>query len=1121
MSLTDPLPRGTTVLEASAGTGKTYTIAGLATRYVAEGHARLPQLLILTFTRAATAELRERVRRRLVTATTHLEAVLAGGAPSTSDPVLGLIADVEDDELALRHARLSEALTEFDAATISTIHGFCQHVLQGLGLASDLERDAELVEDLADLVEETVDDCLVRRFHGGGDGQLPRRKALEIARVVMGNPITPLLPLQTDNPIARLRVDLAYAIRDDAERRKRRSRRISYDDLLTRLRAAVLDEARGHDVRRAIRDHYTIALIDEFQDTDPVQWDILRATFEDADGSALVLIGDPKQAIYAFRGADVYAYLAAVRTPSVTRRTLGTNWRSDARLLRALECVLAGATFGEDDIAFRPVDHAPAHADPRLVGAPVDAAFRLRLVPRHDRMRVYQRKINADQARNHIADDVADDIVTLLSSDAHIVDRDADGTERRDRVAPGDVAVLVRSNDEAARVHAALVAAGVPAIINGVGSVFETAAASDWLRLLEAIERPASGARVRALALSAFVGWNGDRVAAASDDDWDDLHDAVHHWTDVLRNRDVTSLLRTVVLQQRVHARLLGRPDGERHVTDLEHIGEQLHAAAAAEHLGPTALTSWLRARIDEARRTAEGDDEKLRRLESDDDAVQILTIHRAKGLQFPIVYVPFLWSSGGFETDIHSFHGPDGARTIDVGGEDTPEANAHRERAEHEERGEQLRLLYVALTRAEHQVVAYYAPAGKPEWSAMGRVLLNRVGRDTCVTTNPSRVLDDDRILELCRSIEGRAEGTFVVETTPPQPVAGPWSPRDAAQPDLRAAPFERPIDTAWHRTSYSAVAADPRSDVERKVASEPETDTTDDEPSVIPLVADDDLASLHAHASPWSDLAGGAEVGTFVHAVLEGSDWAADDLDDELTTHVARQAQRRQLDIADAAPWVSALMHVIATPLGPLTDGRTLASFPRRDRRDEMAFELPLAGGVTPTTRVRVGDIAHLLRTHLPHTDPLAGYADDLPTWMLERDLRGFLTGSIDVVLRVDDRYVVVDHKTNRLAPRDEPLTAWHYRPAALAEAMRHSHYPLQALLYSAALHRYLRWRVAGYDAARHLGGVLYLFVRGMLGADTPTVGDDVCGVFTWRPPSALVTGLSDLLDGAEIAA
>jgi exodeoxyribonuclease V beta subunit len=382
--------------------------------------------------------------------------------------------------------------------------------------------------------------------------------------------------------------------------------------------------------------------------------------------------------------------------------------------------------------------------------------------------------------------------------------------------------------------------------------------------------------------------------------------------------------------------------------------------------------------------------------------------------------------------------------------------------------------------------------------------------------------VLDDDRIVELCRSIEGRAEGTFAVETTPPRPVAGTWSRQGEASPSLRAAPFERTIDTAWHRTSYSAVTADPRGEAARKVASEPDTDTTDDEPSVVPFVAaGDDLASLRSHASPWSDLPGGAEIGTFVHTVLEESDWAADDLGDELTDHVARQAQRRQLDIGEAASWVWALEDVVHTPLGVLTGGRTLSSFRREQRRDEMTFELPLAGGVTPTARVRVRDVADLLRTHLTGNDPIAGYADVLPDWMLERDLRGYLTGSIDVVLRVDDRYLVIDHKTNRLAPRDEPLTAWHYRPDALTEAMRHSHYPLQALLYSAALHRYLRWRLPSYDPTTHLGGVLYLFVRGMLGADTPTVGDDVCGVFSWRPPTALVTGLSDLLDGAEAAA
>jgi exodeoxyribonuclease V beta subunit len=213
-----------------------------------------------------------------------------------------------------------------------------------------------------------------------------------------------------------------------------------------------------------------------------------------------------------------------------------------------------------------------------------------------------------------------------------------------------------------------------------------------------------------------------------------------------------------------------------------------------------------------------------------------------------------------------------------------------------------------------------------------------------------------------------------------------------------------------------------------------------------------------------------------------------------------------------------VAGLRAALETPLGPLTGGLRLADVARADRLDELAFELPLAGGDRPSGRVTLDAIAAALDAHLPPGDPLAGYAARLRDPALRRTVRGYLTGSIDLVARVGEGYVVADYKTNWLAAPGEPLTAWQHRPAALAAEMERAHYGLQALLYTVALHRYLRWRLRGYDPGRHLAGVLYLFVRGMRGADTPIVDGTPCGVFAWRPPAALVTALSELLeDGA----
>jgi exodeoxyribonuclease V beta subunit len=251
----------------------------------------------------------------------------------------------------------------------------------------------------------------------------------------------------------------------------------------------------------------------------------------------------------------------------------------------------------------------------------------------------------------------------------------------------------------------------------------------------------------------------------------------------------------------------------------------------------------------------------------------------------------------------------------------------------------------------------------------------------------------------------------------------------------------------------------------------------------------------------------------------VFEATDFAAADLGAELGAQLAAAQAWRRIELGDTASVVAGLRAALETPLGPLAGGARLCDVARADRLDELEFELPLVGGDVPAGRLTVASIGEVLRSHLAPDDPLAGYASRLEEPSVAGEIRGYLTGSIDLVLRVhgedgEPRFAIVDYKTNWLAPPGGPLTVWHHRPQALAEEMQASHYVLQALLYTVALHRYLRWRLDGYDPERHLAGVLYLFVRGMVGADTPVVDGVPCGVFSWRPPTGLVEALSDLL-------
>ncbi|HET6547932.1 MAG TPA: UvrD-helicase domain-containing protein [Solirubrobacter sp.] len=1099
-----PLPRGVTVLEASAGTGKTYTIAALAARYVAEG-TPLPQLLLVTFTRMATGELRDRVRERLVA----VEAGLAG-VPS-DDEIVRLLASGTADEVHKRRENLSRALADFDAATIATTHSFCQDVLGGLGVAGDVEREMTLAEDVDDLLEEVVDDLYVRRFHWDERPQITRAQALQIARAAVENPGARLEPAGAPGESdAAMRVRLAVAARDELDRRKRRAAVITYDDLLTRLDAAL----KSDDVVRRVRARWRVVLVDEFQDTDPVQWSIMRRAF---GAGTLVLIGDPKQAIYAFRGADVYAYLEAARAAS-SQATLQVNWRSDQGLLEAYDVMFGGARLGHSGIVYRRVEAAAPNRSSRLLGAPVDAPLRVRVLSRDDVVRTSRGFASNGPAREWIARDLAGDLVRLLESGATLA-----RPEGPVRVCPGHVAVLVRTHRNASLVRDALEEVGVPAVINGAGSVFGTDAARDWLRLLEAIERPTSALRAHAAALTPFLGWSAARVAGAGDDEWEEVHRRLHEWARVLRVRGVAALAETISRDQALPRRLLGIVAGERYLTDLRHVGQLLHAAARAEHFGTAALTSWLRRRADPEQ--DKGDEEDSRRLESDAEAVQVLTIHRSKGLEFPIVYFPYLWEPGFIPRGVPiAYHDPRAGdeRVLDVGlggyGWDD-----HRRRFVVEQRGEDLRLAYVALTRAQHQAVVWWAGSFDSRDSALGRLLFARADDGTVAPSGTSTPTDDAAIARF-EALAGEAPGCISVERS----IAGParrWvSSRAGAEP-LSVSEFERELDRGWRRTSYSDITAGAH---EARVASEPEEPVVVDEPEPDVFTSWElEPASSPGVASgapgpaapettpplPLGAIPGGTAFGTFVHTVLEATDFAAPDLDLELTSKVGAAVARRPVEIGSREAVVAGLRTAIETPLGPLVDGLRLRDVARGDRLDELVFELPLAGGDEPVGRLTPGAIGAVLREHLHADDPLAGYADRLDDPELRSSVRGYLTGSIDLVVRTGGAFAVVDYKTNWLGGPGEELTLDHYRPHALAAEMQRAHYGLQALLYTAALHRYLRWRVRSYDPDRHLAGVLYLFVRGMVG--TPDAG-----VFAWRPPAALVVALSDLLDAGAPA-
>ncbi len=1113
-SITEALPTGTVLLEASAGTGKTWTIAALVARYVAEGRATLDELLVVTFGRAASQELRERVRERLV----DLEAILGdlvstGTTTREQDELVTFLVAVDADELRARRGRIRDALTAFDSAAIVTIHQFCHMVLKGLGVAGDTDPGAQLVEDLEDLLVEVVDDLYLRDHADAVSARtFPRREALQLGREAVRDPRARLEPADAAPETGPgVRVQFCTGVRTEFDLRKRRLGVLSYDDLLGQLADALADPAAP--ARTRMRQRWSVVLVDEFQDTDPVQWQVFDRAFSGA--ATMVLIGDPKQAIYAFRGGDVFTYLQASAAADV-HQTLAVNRRSDRSLLDALQVVLEGAELGGAEIVVHPVQASQPVSRLDAAGVP----FSVRVLTRTDLDTSPDKlaRVNGDGGVNEtIAADAAAQVKALLTGGATFAD-----TQGVRPLTAGDIAVLAHKRTHLDLVREALAEVGVPAVIAGGGSVFATPAAAEWRTFLEAMEQPHRSGKVRAAGLTSFFGYSVADLVAGGETLTERLSDTIRDAAALLAERGVAAVFETAIARDGLVARVLGQVGGERHLTDLRHVAEALHDVASRERFGLVALLTWAREQM--AAESTQVATERTRRLDSDAHAVQLVTVHGSKGLEYPVVLLPYVSDRFvGRKAAVLRYHDESGQRVVHVGGADVRASQLDRqERAEDD--GESLRLLYVAMTRAQSRVICWWAAGNNAPAAPLTRVLLGRrPGEGPAPSSVPPPA--DAEIVRWLRGWEGRG-GPEIVQATP-VPVDPAPLPLDDRRLEVRT--FDRIVDTAWRRTSYSSLSAGTRS--EAGVSSEPETVPRDDEPfeTVAEQPPQGPASTATADVrSPMADLPVGATFGSLVHAVLEHTDPAAPDHGGDLRAEIAGQLDEQLANWpqdVDAEVLTDALVAVFDSPLGPLVGAPTLRTIPRTDRLCELDFELPLAGGDLthdPSAGATLADLAPLLLQYLPEGDPVRGYADALADPELGgQRLLGYLTGSIDVVLRVGERFLVVDYKTNWLGPREDELTALSYAPEALDAAMGHSDYPLQALLYAAVLHRYLRWRLPDYDPERHIGGVLYLYLRGMCGPQTPLIehrGEPghPCGVFSWRPPVDLVLALSDLLAG-----
>ncbi len=1097
-----PLGPGRTIVEASAGTGKTFTIAAAVTRLLVEG-IELERILVVTFTRAATAELRHRIRRRIV----ETGRFLHDGGAITADDHMQWLADQSTVTSERARDRLERALTRFDRAQIFTIHGFAQRMLISLGFRSRLGGDLEpqdldellLRRAAEDLILGTLTEAPPEMIEALNSGHLE-----EIGRAVVATPDARLVPAPSDSPNdpAGLRSLMARRIREVVRRRLQESESVTFDDLLVEARDALRDPDVGKGSRDVLQRRYEVALVDEAQDTDPIQWEAIREVF---DASGLVVIGDPKQSIYAFRGADIESYLSAADGADAMY-TLDTNWRSDGPLLKALDLLLSGVVFGDRRIPYRSVRPAPLHHAHRLVGG--GAALKIRRMGQHFNLRRTKAgNFPAQEAREAVAADTANEIARLLMSDVVVKDLAAGDGHPHDpgkgrSLEPGDIAVLCRTRNQVTMVREELSRRGVPSVAARSGGVFESAAAEEWRRFLLAVERPQRFDYVRMALAGLIGGFTLEEVAELTDEDARRHQRRFVRWQELLHDRGVPPMIEDIDRRAGMTAGVLRHPDGARLLTDLRHIGELMHSAWRRGRVG--SLVVWLEAAMEEAARNAQANTEdpedRRRRIDTDAAAVQVQTIHASKGLEFPVVMAPYLWDSFQMSPSIPVYHeqvaakpGRPRRRLIDVGGKTHPDFKAAQELAKGERAEEESRLLYVALTRARHQLTVWWVDKTyNSEGSELTKVLRKASGR---LRSASPAVLEDVSL----------REPAPLVDYSPPHPPRRP----------LELARFGRVLDYAWRRVSFTSLSPDhPLDEVEDNTE---EADRIDEAEGAVPVPPEDRPEPASVSPVGLDGLPGGARFGSLVHTLLEKVPF---DSPDPVGAVVSQYEQLARQSAWSFEPEVlaEALAAVLATPLGPAADAPALRDLDPSTYVKEMAFEM---GVRTESSPITVSGIASVVLEHLRGDDPYRSYLSALVRQPGVR-FRGYLTGIVDLAAAVPgpegSRYMVMDFKSNYLTPTSQPPTPEDYGPDPMLSAIWRGNYVLQALLYQVALHRYLIRSLPDYRPERDLGGSAFLFLRGMVGPTTPTIDGERCGVARWHTPPEAVVALSHYLGDGE---
>ena len=1191
---------GTNLIEASAGTGKTYTIAGLFLRLLLEKNLTVDQILVVTFTKAATEELKGRIRNKL------LEARRAFTSGSSSDAsVSKLVSMMDRPETALE--RIQDALRDFDSTAIFTIHGFCHRILRDHAFETGDRFDTELMTDPTSMLTSVADDFWRQRFYTAipefiqyalkkikkpeffhallqkarhpGVWAIPDPDEPEIShlagfrdqlsqvrqtwpdvrmevREILKDPClssvvyggfkkgkktpgttvrearisalvkqmdrlveenSPDLPLwkgferftadkvqscvkkghdpishpfflkckalkeHAEGLVAELDAYLVYlkseclkfGRKELLERKKRRNVQF-FDDLLLMVQQALM-EKQGNLLAARIRHRYRAALVDEFQDTDLVQYEIFTRIFSKKD-RPLFMIGDPKQAIYSFRGADVFSYMKA-SAHAENKYTLFHNYRSTPGMITAVNTLFSNMVnpFIFEEIPFekgKPGSKPALNVTSR--GAPFHVWF---LAPQ------VGRSMTVQDATRAIVHAVTGEISRLI-------------TDPEGNVKPGDIAILVRTNKQAVLAKESLSSARIPAVIYSAGNVMDSAESHEIAQILLGISNPLKESTLKAALSTDMLGVGVAFFDTAQMEDrwWENRTEAFLGYHRLWHENGFMPMFRHFMNQEGVRERLLSLPNGERRLTNVLHLSEILHTASMEKKLGMSGLLKWYFIQKDPD--TPRQEIHQLR-LESDEDAVKVITIHKSKGLEFPIVFCPFGWGKSQVSGDDFTFHDMDADRriTLDLG---SREMENHRVMAQNELLAENLRLLYVAVTRAIQRCYLVWPRLRYAETSALA-YLLHGPGSESSLDTSDNLMvklrdvlsnMDPERFLDDMQRLEHKSQGCIAVAPLPSYeiPVVAQSVPD---KKNLKVRTFSRSIDRRWRVSSYSSLVS----------GRTPEHELPDRDE----LPGTGDLGTVqHAEMSPGvTGAAGersmfsfpkGAASGIFFHDILEHFDFSNVDLKYRQDL-VLSKLSAYGLDPSWVDVIVQMLENLSALNLSRDTAAFSLSVVDNSQRINEMAFYFPLRN-LSRTILKQIFD-------DFSDQGTLMGFPEKMERLTFS-PVKGLMKGYLDVLFEHEGRYFILDWKSNFLGATPE-----NYQRELLNAEMQKAFYVLQYHLYVLATHLHLKMKLPGYVYERDFGGVFYIFLRGIDAAR----GSEY-GIFEDRPDIRLVDALGKVL-------